>query len=241
MLKGLYPPLYDRDLNIYDFYTAYITSYVERDLRQLINVKDLNTFQKFVKFCAARTGGILNLSSLAMDCGISHNTAKAWISILEISGLVYLLKPYYRNFGKRMIKSPKLYFIDSGLACRLLSIQTKEQLFLHPMRGSLFEGFIISELIKNRLNKGLTPDLWFYRDNNGTEIDCLIEHEGILKALEIKSSKTFTEDMTSALKFWQKTSNIPAKNGNCVLVYAGSQKTTINGINIVPWNEIILT
>ena len=238
MLKGLYPPLYDRDLNIYDFYSAYITSYVERDLRQFINVKDLNIFQRFVKLCAARTGGILNLSSLAMDCGISHNTAKAWIAILEISGLVYLLKPYYKNFGKRLIKSPKLYFIDSGLACRLLGIQTKEQLFLNPMRGSLFEGFIISELIKNRLNKGLSPDLWFYRDNIGIEIDCLIEHGGTLKALEIKSGKTFTEDMISGLMFWQKTSNIPVKNENCVLLYSGSQKTTINGINIVPWYDI---
>ena len=142
------------------------------------------------------------------------------------------------NFGKRLIKSPKLYFIDSGLACRLLGIQTKEQLFLNPMRGSLFEGFIISELIKNRLNKGLSPDLWFYRDNIGIEIDCLIEHGGTLKALEIKSGKTFTEDMISGLMFWQKTSNIPVKNENCVLLYSGSQKTTINGINIVPWYDI---
>jgi predicted AAA+ superfamily ATPase len=238
MLKGLYPPLYDRKINIRDFYSAYITSYVERDLRQLVNVKDLSVFQNFVKFCAARTGGILNLTSLASDCGITHNTAKAWISVLEISGLVFLLKPYFNNFGKRLIKSPKLYFTDPGLACRLLGINTVEQLFLNPLRGSLFEGFIISELVKNRLNQGYNPAIWFWRDNTGIEIDCLTEKGSKLLALEIKSGKTFNEDMTSGLKHWEKISGVSAKEGSLNLIYAGSQKTSFKDIKLIPWKDI---
>jgi predicted AAA+ superfamily ATPase len=238
MLKGLYPPLYDRKISARDFYSAYITSYVERDLRQLINVKDLSAFQNFIKFCAARSGGILNLNSLAADCGITHNTARAWLSALEISGLVFLLKPYFNNFGKRLIKSPKLYFTDPGLACRLLGIHTVEQLFLNPLRGSLFEGFIISELVKNRLNQGYNPEIWFWRDNTGIEIDCLIEKGTKLLALEIKSGKTFSEDMTNGLKHWQKISGSSAKEGNLHLIFAGSQKTSFKDIKLVPWKDI---
>jgi len=236
MIKGLYPPLYDRDLSPQDFYAAYIASYVERDLRQLVNVKDLSTFQSFIKFCAARTGGVLNLSSLASDCGITHNTVKAWISVLSISGIIYLLRPYYKNFGKRLVKSPKLYFTDPGLACRLLGIQTAEQLFLSPLRGSLFEGFIISELLKNRLNRGETPELWFWRDNNDMEIDCLIGGAEKLVALEIKSGKTFSDEMTNGLERWSK---IYTEGGDRLLVYAGLQKSVYKGIKLLPWKDIV--
>jgi len=245
MLKGMYPPLYDRDISTHDFYSAYIASYVERDLRQLINIKDLHSFQSFIKFCASRIGGILNLSSLASDCGITHNTAKAWISVLEISNIIYLLKPYYRNFGKRLIKSPKMYFTDPGLACRLLGIQTTEQLFLSPMRGGLFEGFIISELIKNRLNRGEAPEIWFWRDNTGMEIDCLLMEGSQLLALEIKSGKTFNDEMLDGLKEWQKIDTETGKEtfaggetSNRILVYAGSTKTVNRGIKLMPWNEV---
>lgn len=219
MLKGMYPPLYDRDISAGDFYASYTTSYVERDLRQLVNVKDLGAFQLFIKFCAARTGGILNLSALAADCGIAHNTARAWISVLETSGIIFLLKPYYKNFGKRLVKSPKLYFVDSGLACRLLGIQTREQLFLNPLRGGLFEGFIISELIKNRLNRGEIPQIWYWRDSGGMEIDCLLEDGEKFLALEIKSGKTFNREMTDNLNRWQKIHNIPEDQLNRVLIY----------------------
>ena len=237
MVKGLFPPLYDRDMNAYDFYTAYIASYIERDLRQIVNVKDLSIFQNFIKFCAARIGGLLNLNSLASDCGITHNTARAWISVLEISGLIFLLKPYFINFGKRLVKTPKLYFTDPGLACRLLGIRTKEQLFLNPMRGGLFEGFIISELMKNRLNRGESPELWFWRDNTGMEIDCLIREEEKLFALELKSGKTITEDMTNSLQKWQKICT--DKKYNPILIYAGSQKALFKGIKISSWKEVI--
>jgi len=227
MLKGLYPPLYDRDISAGDFYSAYITSYVERDIRQLVNVKDLSAFQKFIKFCAARTGGILNLSSLAADCGITHNTAGAWLSALEISGIIFLLRPYFNNFGKRLIKSPKLYFTDPGLACRLLGIQTREQLFLNPLRGGLFESFIIAELVKNRLNQGHNPGIWFWRDNTGMEIDCLIEENNKLLAIEIKSGKTFSEDMTDGLQHWGRISEVLRGSGNLRLSTPVHKKATI--------------
>ena len=177
------------------------------------------------------------MNSLADDCGITHNTARAWLSALEISGIVFLLKPYFENFGKRLIKSPKLYFTDTGLTCRLLGIQTKEQLFLNPLRGSLFEGFIISELIKNRLNRGENPELWFWRDNTGMEIDCIIGKAEILQAVEIKSGHTFSETMISGLKKWQNLYNY--SEGNQLLVYAGSQKSTYKGIKIYPWEDAV--
>ena len=237
MLKGLYPPLYDRDINAQDFYSAYIASYVERDLRQLVNVKDLSTFQLFIKFCAARTGGILNLSSLASDCSITHNTARAWINVLETSGIIFLLRPYFKNFGKRLVKSPKLYFTDPGLTCRLLGISTAEQLFLSPLRGSLFEGFIISELRKNRFNRGKTPELWFWRDNTGMEIDCIIGNNEKLFAVEIKSGKTFNEDMVKGLSNWPKISG-PDVESKRILIYSGSQKTLYKEINTIPWIEV---
>lgn len=135
LLKGFYPPIYDREVTVYDWYTNYILSYIERDVRSVLNVKDLGQFQTFVKMCASRVGQLVNMSALAQDCGITHNTAKSWMSVLESSGIVFLLKPYYNNFGKRLVKSPKLYFIDTGVACRLLGIKDAEQLFLHPSRG----------------------------------------------------------------------------------------------------------
>ncbi|MCL2127698.1 MAG: DUF4143 domain-containing protein [Treponema sp.] len=177
------------------------------------------------------------MNSLAADCGITHNTARAWLSVLEISGLVFLLRPYFKNFGKRLVKSPKLYFTDPGLACRLLGIRTKEQLFLNPLRGSLFEGFIISELIKNRLNRGERPELWFWRDNSGMEIDCLVETGGKLLAVELKSGKTFNAEMAAGLKKWPKITS--AKDDSRVLVYAGSLKTSFMGIKITPWKEAV--
>ena len=174
------------------------------------------------------------MNSLASDCGMSHNTVKAWISALEISGIIYLLKPYYKNFGKRLVKSPKLYFTDPGLACRLLGIQTVEQLFFNPLRGALFESFIVSELLKNRLNRGEIPEIWYWKDNAGLEIDCIIEEGNKLTALEIKSGKTFNDGMTSNLQKWEK---IYPEADSKILFYTGSIKTVNNGIKLMPWTE----
>jgi uncharacterized protein len=236
MVKGFYPPLYDREVTPYDWYTNYIASYVERDVRSIINVKDLSRFQLFVKMCASRVGQLLNLSALALDCGLTHNTAKAWLSVLETSGIVYLLKPYHKNFGKRLVKSPKLFFIDTGLAARLLGIRTREELFMHPNRGNLFESFVVSELLKTRLGQGREPELYFWRDSLGTEVDVVYEDGPKLRAIEIKSGKTFVPELASGFEVWRRYSDSVA--GDCSLVYAGDRMVEWKGLSVVPWISV---
>lgn len=233
IVRGFYPPLYDRNVSPFDWHTNYIASYVERDVRSIVNVKDLGQFQIFVKMCAARVGQILNLSALALDCGLSHNTARAWLSVLETSGIVYLLQPYHRNFGKRLVKSPKLYFVDTGLAARLLGIKDAEQLFVHPNRGNLFECFVISELLKTRLNQGLEPNIFFWRDNIGTEVNVVFDDGPVVRAIEIKSGKTYSADFAQGLETWMRFSK--ADSRDCMLVSAGDTRFSDNGINVLPW------
>ncbi|PKL14011.1 MAG: AAA family ATPase [Spirochaetae bacterium HGW-Spirochaetae-8] len=236
LLKGFYPPLYDRDVTVYDWYTNYISSYIERDVRAVINVKDLGQFQIFVKMCASRVGQLLNLNALAQDCGITHNTAKAWLSVLESTGIVLLLKPYHNNYGKRLVKSPKLYFIDTGLLCRLLGIQNDEQLFLHPNRGNIFESFVVAEMLKTRLNTGITPELFFWRNNTGNEVDIVHEDGAIIRSVEIKSGKTFTPQLLSGLETWMRYSGESPET--CTLVYAGDREMRFNGIELKKWDSL---
>lgn len=236
MFKGLYPPIYDRKLDPSIWYGNYVENYLERDVRQLINVRDLGTFQRFVRMCAARTGQILNLSSLAGDCGITHNTAKAWISVLEASYIVHLLPPHHKNFNKRLIKSPKLYFYDSGLATWLLGIQTPEQLAIHSARGQLFETWVVSELLKYRFNHALKSNLYFWRDNKGQEVDVLIEQANKLLPVEIKSGQTMADDFLDGLKrFWSMAGR---SAGQGFLVYGGSESQTRKNASILPWKQI---
>jgi len=238
LLRGLYPPLYDRNIFPGDWFTGYMATYVERDARQLLNVRDLSTFQRFVRMCAARTGQILNLSSLASDCGITHNTAASWISVLEASYIVYLLRPHYRNFSKRLIKAPKLYFLDVGLAAWMLGIHTFEQIQFHAQRGALFETFVVTEFLKNRFNRGLTSNLYYWRDSKGLEVDLILENGEQLRAVEIKSGQTIAEDFFFSLRSWGRLAgqeNLPAW-----LVYGGGQALTNGNISIVPWREIPL-
>ncbi|GHU85629.1 ATPase [Spirochaetia bacterium] len=236
MLNGLYPPVYDRDVSPQDWYAQYITLYIERDIRSLINVKDLGQFQSFVKMCASRTGQLLNLSALAADCGITHNTAKAWVSVLETSGIVCLLRPYHRSYGKRLVKTPKLHFLDPGLVCRLLGITQREQLFLHPNRGNIFESFITAERLKTRLNAGLAPNLFFWRDNTGNEVDLIQEDGDTLQAIEIKSGQTFSSGFFEGLKKWIQFTGSPSTN--CQIVYAGDISLSREGIRVISWNQI---
>ena len=237
LIRGLYPPLYDRDINPGDWFSGYIATYVERDARQLINVRDLPAFQRFVKMCAARTGQILNLSSLASDCGITHNTAAAWISVLEASYLIFLLRPHHRNFNKRLIKAPKLYFCDVGLAAWLLGIHTPEQIRFHAQRGAIFETFVVTEFLKGRLNQGLPSNLFYWRDSKGLEIDLILEDGEELRAIEIKSGQTIAPDFFSSLKRWGKLAgqtDLPAW-----LIYGGDKALTNENISIVPWKNIL--
>ncbi|MCJ7602355.1 MAG: ATP-binding protein [Desulfobulbaceae bacterium] len=232
---GCYPPLHDRDIAPRAWFSAYVTAYIERDVRQVLKIQDLETFQRFVRLCAGRTGQLLNLSSLAVECGITHNTAKAWISVLEASYIVFLLRPHHANFNKRLVKSPKLYFYDVGLVSWLLGIQTPEQIETHPLRGNIFETCIIAELMKSRLNRGERPNLFFWRDSNGSEVDVIVEQGTRLLPVEIKSGKTVTREAFAGLEKWRALAGDVAAEP--VLIYGGSGSYRQSGVKVVGWRE----
>jgi hypothetical protein len=236
LLKGGYPPLHDRKVTPWQWFSAYVMSYLERDVRQVLKVQELETFQRFVRLCAGRSAQLLNLSSLAADCGITHNTARAWISVLEASYVLFLLRPHHANFNKRLVKTPKLYFYDSGLACWLLGIRTAEQVCSHPLRGSLFETFIVSEVMKSRLNAGERPGLSFWRDSNGNEVDLVMERGTGLTPVEIKAGKTVAKDFFSGLEKWVTLSGGLALNP--LLVYGGDEGYGHRGVRVVGWKGL---
>lgn len=233
LFNGGYPPLYDRELQPGTWFPAYVTSYVERDVRQLINIQDLESFQRFVRLCAGRSGQILNLSSLATDCSITHNTAKSWISVLEASYILFLLRPHHENFSKRLIKSPKMYFYDTGLLCWLLGIRSADQLASHPLRGSIFETMIVSELKKGSFNRGEKPQLYFWRDSNGNEIDVINDRGIQLQPIEIKSGQTVNRDFFKGLERW--TALAGDKAVSPALIYGGIGQFNHKGIDIYGW------
>jgi len=220
-----------------DWFASYITTYLERDVRQVLQVQDLATFQRFVRLCAGRTGQLLNLSALASEAGISHTTARAWLSVLESSDVLFLLYPYHRNFGKRLVKSPKLYFVDTGLACWLLGIRLPEQLSLHPARGALFENWVVSEFLKHRTNQGQPSDVHFWRDNNGLEADLLYETgTGLLQTVEIKSGQTPTGDYVRA---GQRSASMAAAEAcTPLLIYGGETSVLRNGVQLLGWRML---
>ena len=233
LLMGGYPALYDRPVAPRHWFPAYVAAYVERDVRQMLKVQDLDAFQRFVRLCAGRSGQLLNLSSLATDCGITHNTARAWISVLEASYIVFLLQPHHANFNKRMIKSPKLYFHDTGLLCWLLGIQASGQLASHPLRGAIFETWAVGELRKAYLNRGERPLFYFWRDSNGNEVDLLIETATGLQPIEIKSGQTLNRDFFTNLERWTKLAGPLAHNPT--LIYGGKDAAERRGMRILGW------
>ena len=235
LITGCYPPVHDRELRPASWFGAYVTAYIERDVRQMLKIQDLETFQRFVRLCAGRTGQLLNLSSLATECGITHNTAKAWISVLEASYLIFLLRPHHANFNKRLVKMPKLYFYDSGLVSWLLGIRTPEQMDTHPLRGSIFETFVIAELVKSRLNRGEPRNLYFWRDSNGNEVDVIVESGDKLIPLEIKSGKTVNRDFFRGLGKWLKLASDRAFSPT--LIYGGDETYNRKGIQVTSWRE----
>lgn len=238
MWRGAYPALHaDYRLAPGDWYASYITTYIERDVRQVLQVQDLATFQRFVRLCAGRTGQLLNLSALASETGITHTTARAWLSVLESSDVLFLLTPYHRNFGKRLVKAPKLYFVDTGLACWLLGIRKPEQLSLHPARGALFENWVITEFLKHRTNQGQPSDLHFWRDNNGLEADLLYEAEmGQLQTVEIKSGQTPTSDYVRA--GLRSASMASAEASTPLLIYGGETSVLRGGVQLLSWRML---
>ena len=201
--RGFYPAIFDRNIPSKTFYSNYIQTYVERDLSEIINVKDLKTFRNFVSLCASRVGQLLNLNSLANECGISQPTAKSWISVLESSYILFLLQPYHSNLNKRITKSPKLYFYDTGLLSFLLKINDPKNLLLHPQKGSLFENFVVAEFIKNNYHQNLLRDFWFWRDVQGHEVDMIWQDDFLLNLVEIKASETIMTDMFKGLTYYE--------------------------------------
>ena len=234
--RGAYPPLYDRPLTPDLWFPNYVATYLERDVRQLLTVRNLDLFQRFVKLCAARTGQLLNLSSLASDCGISHVTAREWLSVLEASYLVIRLPPYFRNFGKRLVKTPKLYFLDVGLAAWLLGIRDPEGLNIHAQRGALFETLVVSEFIKRRYNQGQPADLYFWRDNVGHEVDLLFEAGQKLQAVEVKSGATFASDWLDPVRKWQGFAGDDALSP--WIVYGGDGGYVREGARVMAWKDL---
>ncbi len=232
--RGGYPPIHDRGIPPGRWFSDYVTTYVERDVRQMVAVRDLGSFARFVRMCAARTGQLLNLSGLAADCGITHNTAKAWLSVLEASFLVHLLPAYFRNFGKRLVKAPKLCFLDAGLAAWLVGVQQPEQLAIHPMRGALFETWVLGEILKYRFNRALAPDTYYWRDAAGNEVDGVVERPGGPAALEIKAGQTIAEDYFRSLDRFGQATGVSAG----ALIYAGDTPQRRFRWPVYPWREV---
>lgn len=234
LLRGLYPPLHDRPLVPEQWFANYVMTYVERDARQLIEVQNLSLFQRFLKMCAARCGQLLNMSSLANDCGVSYKTIGAWLSALEAGYIVFLLQPHHQNLGKRLVKTPKLYFHDTGLAAYLMGIRDAAHLSIHAARGALFENFVVCELMKRRYNQGLAANLYFWRSNTGDEVDVLIEQGDKLMPVEIKSGQTFHTDFLAGLHKWQRHAGDLALPAH--LVYGGDENMVRGGVSVHAWH-----
>ena len=236
VFKGMYPRIYDRGIPPELFYSDYIQTYVERDVRSIKNIGSLSSFSRFLSLCAGRIGQLLNIDSLASDVGIASNTAKEWLSILEASYIIYTLKPHHKNFNKRLVKRPKLYFYDTGLACNLLQINSVNELDMHFAKGNLFENFILTELLKKRFNNAKTSNLYFWRDHHGKEIDCIIEKANSLVPIEIKSSKTYQKEHFKHMNYWNKLSDNSKENS--YLVYAGNESDHLAYGNLMSWKHL---
>jgi predicted AAA+ superfamily ATPase len=236
IFKGQYPRIYDRDISPTDFYPSYIQTYVDRDVRMIKNIGDINSFIRFTQLCAGRIGQPLNYASLANDAGISPNTAKSWLSILESSYILYRLQPYHRNFNKRLVKSPKLYFYDTGVACSLLGIREQEQVNLHYMKGSLFENLILNEFIKRSFNRGENRQPYYWQENHGKEIDCLLVNGERVTAVEFKSGKTMSTSYFDNLKYWQSIAALPENQG--YVVYGGEQSMQTGAGTFISWRNL---
>ena len=236
---GQYPALYSTPVSAADWHSSYVASYLEREVRQISRIGDLLQFQRFLRMMAARCGQLLNLNSVATDLGIAQTTARDWLTVLEASYVVFLLAPDHRNFGKRLVKTPKLYFFDTGLAAWLLGIKDAQSLSFHPMRGALFENLCIAEYQKHLRHTGAGASAWFWRDNVGNEIDLLIEHGGQMWPVEIKSGATFRPEWLEPLYRWQRHV-AQARPGQGLLISAAPGNHIIQGVGVAHWRDALL-
>lgn len=231
IFKGGYPEIYQKDIDPKKYYDNYIRTYVERDVRLLKNITDLYTFERFLRLCAGRTGQLLNMSSLAADVGVDVKTISSWLGVLEASFIAFRLYPYHENYNKRIVKMPKLYFYDTGLASALMGIEDVSQLTIHPLRGGLFENLVVVDFLKRLYNNGKQNNLYFWRDNIGNEVDLLIKKGANRYPVEIKSAQTISDEFFKGIRYWNKLTN--TEGG--YLVYAGDMLQKRSGeINIVP-------
>lgn len=236
MFRGAYPPIYDQKIDPVLWLNAYIDTYVERDVRQILQVQNTSHYQRFLALCAGNVGQLLNASRIGADCGLNHGTVQSWISVLEASYVAFRLQPHHSNFRKRVVKTPKLYFWDVGLAVRLLGIENASQLATHPLRGALFENWVIVELAKGRFNRGQRSNLYFWRNNLGLEVDVLAERAGRLCPIEIKSGATFASDWLGNLNKWRKLAG--DVSGAPQLVYGGDSDWKEDAVDVLPWRAV---
>jgi len=238
VLKGFYPPLFDQSVFPSEWLVSYVSTYIEKDVRQLRNIRNLDLLSRFVQLCAGRIGQLLNMSSIAVDIGVDYKTIGAWLSILESSYIIYMLRPHHKNFNKRLVKMPKIYFYDTGLLCYLLGIQTTEQLRLHPLWGNIFENFVITELFKKKINQNSRSNLFFWRDNVGHEIDVIVENGLSLYPIEIKSGQTISSEYFKNLNFWKSITG----NEAATVIYNGKEtQKRSNGHEVIFWKSIYST
>ena len=236
LFTGFFPKLHVSPILPKDWYSAYIRTYLERDVRDLLRLGDLSTFSRFLRLAAARTGQLLNYNSLAVDCGVSQPTAKSWLSILEATGLVFLLSPHYANFSKRLIKTPKLYWTDTGILCHLLRVNGPEDLLDHPYRGAIFESYAVSEILKWFIHNGKEANLFFWRDRTGHEVDVILEAGKNWIPLEIKSSETVSGDYFHGLEYWLHLDS-GKHSQQAGLIYCGKRGYTRSGFEVIPWDN----
>ncbi len=231
MLKGSYPAIFDRGIKHNEWYPSYIETYIERDIRQLININNLDKFLIFIRLVAGRTGQLLNMNNISIEAGISQPTAKQWLSILLASQLIFTLQPIHKNLNKRLVKTPKLYFSDTGLLCYFLGIRSSNDLLTHPLRGAVFENFVISEYYKHKYNNQLDYNLLFFRDSSGREVDLLLEHATTYELFEIKYSQTIRPDYFKHMQYVAKSISTLSSQ----VIYAGEQEFN----NVLNWQDLI--
>ena len=236
LYDGLFPAIYAGKNIASLFYPSYVRTYIEKDIRDLLHIKDSMQFLRFLKLCAARIGSVFNANELSGEIGVDSKTITSWLSVLTASYIIYLLPPYYENISKRLVKRPKLYFTDPGLACYMLDIESSAQLSKDKMRGNIFENYVVMEAVKHRMNKGMEGGVFFYRDSNGNEVDLLLKEEGVLKAFEIKSSMTYTQEFGNTLKKISGWLTTPVVKKS--IIYNGDFENTAGDIEIINYRHL---
>jgi predicted AAA+ superfamily ATPase len=235
LFRGGYPPVQFNGIFPGDWFPAYVRTYVERDVRQMKNIENLLAFEKLLALCAGRIGQQINYSNLGVEAGLDYKTVQSWLGILQASYIIHLFPPYFRNFNKRIVKTPKLYFYDTGLACYLLRVNDPKTLVQHPYRGALFENFIINELLKNRFNQGQRSNLYYWRDSSGHEMDVVIDEGLRITPVEIKSGQTITRDYFKAHQFWKK---LTGESGGIIFYGGEEEQKRSDGVTVKPWRQV---